>query len=293
MFMEMLMKNNYSIPQIVISIILTSTIALSAHALILHYFHAPAVNINPKLNEIIGFIIRFATVIGTMIIYLSSRKHWESVNPFYRVLLFAILIMALTEQFLRSPIMEIVAGVPWEYQLLSTIPTYIGFLSLSFIIILFIPLLFKKREFIFLKYIVFAVIVTAIIFFIKKFTNYIVSPLLALAPQIDPSKLIHPPYGMDVMLPAYITFLEPTIASFIVFYLIKNKLTAFNTFTKGLIMGGLIIVIHGGIYSIVQIAASEGNIPYRVFYYGQFLWEYFALGILTAYSFILLKKSRD
>lgn len=286
------MKKNYSMALIATTIILTSAIALSAHALILHYFHAPAMNINPKLNELIGFIIRFATVIGTIMIYLLSRKHWESINPFYSVILFATLIMALTEQFLRSPIMEIVAGVPWEYQMLSTIPTYVGYLSLSFLICMFIPLLSEKREFTFFKYIVFAVIATAVIFFIKKITTYIVSPLVALAPQIDPSKLIHPPYGIDIMLPAYITFLEPTIASFIVFYLINDKLTAFTTFTKGLIMGGLIIIIHGGIYSIVQIAASEGNIPYRIFYYGQFLWEYLVLGVLTAYSFTFLKRSR-
>src|SRR5262249_25508468 len=154
----MLMKKNYSMVLIATTIILTCAIALSAHALILHYFHAPAINIDPKLNELIGFIIRFATVVGTMIIYLLSRKHWESFNSFYSVILFATLTMALTEQFLRSPIMEIVAGVPWEYQMLSTIPTYIGYLSLSFLIFMFIPLLSDKREFIFLKYILFAVI---------------------------------------------------------------------------------------------------------------------------------------
>ena len=281
------MKKNYSVV-LIISIILTSIIALSAHALILHYFNPPVININPKLNQIIGFVIRFAMVIGAIFIFLLSKETWKSIKPFYRVILFAILIMALTEQLFRSPMMEIVAGVPWAYQALSTIPTYVSFLTLSLLIFLFLPIIPRKNQFNLLKYILFAVLTTVVLFFIRKLTNYFLSPLLALVPQIDMTKLIHPPYGMDVMIPAYITFLEPAIACFVLFYLIENKLSAFNTLSKGLIMGGLLILIHGGIYSLVQIACSEGNIFYRIFYYGQFLWEYLALGILTAYSFVLL-----
>jgi hypothetical protein len=285
------MKKNY-LALLITFIVLTSIIALSAHALILHYFNPPVINIDPELNQVIGFIIRFAMVIGAILIYLLSKETWKNIKPFYSVILFAVLIMALTEQLFRSPMMEIVAGVPWAYQALSTIPSYISFLTLSLLIFLFLPVIARKNKFNLLKYIFFAALTTAILFFIRKLANDFLSPLLALVPQIDMTKLIHPPYGMDVMIPAYITFLEPTIACFVLFYLIKNNVGNFNTLSKGLIIGGLLILIHGGIYSLVQIAYSEGNILYRVFYYGQFLWEYLALGILTAYSFVLLGSSR-
>jgi hypothetical protein len=75
------------------------------------------------------------------------------------------------------------------------------------------------------------------------------------------------------------------------FYLIRNSLSAFNTLMKGLIIGAILIIIHGGIYSMVQIACSERNILYRIFYYGQFLWEYFALSVLTAYSVTIIEKN--
>lgn len=142
-----------------------------------------------------------------------------------------------------------------------------------------------------MKYSIFIILVTVIFFFVKKITTEILSPLLLLVPQIDPSKLIHPPYGTNVMIPAYITFLEPTIASFIVFYFIKDTLLKFSRLGKGLLLGGVLIIIHGGIYSLIQIINSEGNILYGLFYYGQFLWEYLILGILTAYSFALLEKT--
>ena len=188
--------------------------------------------------------------------------------------------------------MEIVTGVPWAYQMISAIPTYVSYLTLSLLIFIFMPIISRYNQFKFLIYIFYAVLVTAVVFLIRKLTNYFLSPLLALVPQVDMAKLIHPPYGMNVMIPSYITFLEPTIACFILFYLIKNKLAAFNTLSKGLLTGGLLILIHGGIYSLVQIAYSDGNIFYRSFYYGQFLWEYLALGILTACSFAILESRR-
>lgn len=285
------MKKNYPVV-LIISIILTSIIALSAHALILHYFNPPVINIDPKLNQVIGFVIRFAMVIAAIFIYLLSKETWENIKPLYRVILFALLILALTEQLFRISIMEIVTGVPWAYQAISTILSYISFLTLSLLVFLFLPIISGKK-YSFFKYILFAVLTTAILFFIKQLTQYCLAPLLALVTQIDLSKLIHPPYGMDVMIPAYITFLEPTIACFILFHLIKNNIDNYTILSKGLILGGLLILIHGGIYSLVQIVCSEGNIFYRIFYYGQFLWEYLVLGILTAYSFALLENSRN
>lgn len=274
-----------------ISIILTSILALSTHALILQYFNAPIINISPKLNQLIGFVIRFATVIGVAIIYFLSREYWNKIKPFYRVILFALLAMALTESLFRSVVMNIVVGAPWAYQVLSTIPSYVGWLALSLLVCFYMSIIQRNNKFVVLQFMVFSALTVVIMFFIKKLANDFVEPLLSLVPQIDMANFIHTPYGMNVLVPAYITFLEPTIASFILFYLIRNNLSTFNTLMKCLIMGGILIIIHAGIYSMVQIAFSEENIFYRVFYYGQFLWEYLALGILTVYSVTIIEKS--
>jgi hypothetical protein len=289
---NVMIKNSDVIP-IVILVVLTSILALSAHALIVQYFHAPLVHIESQFNQLIGFVIRFATVVGAMIIYLLSREYWEKMKSSYRVLLFALLTMALTEQLFRSPIMGIVVGVPWEYQLLQLIPVYMGWFTLSLLVCFFMPIIQRKNKFIFLQYILFSGLATVIIFFIKNLANDVVTPLFSLAPQPDGLHTASPPYGMRVMIPSYITFLEPTIATFILFFLIKNRLSAFTTLMKGLIVGLILIIIHAGIYSIVQITYSEGNFLYRLFYYGQFLWEYMALGILTAYSFAFIDRDFD
>jgi hypothetical protein len=177
-----------------------------------------------------------------------------------------------------------------ERQVLSTIPSYVSWLTLSLLVCIYMPIIQRTNKLVLLQFIVFSASTVIIMFFLKKLVNDFVEPLLSLVPQITMANFIHTPYGMNVLVPAYITFLEPTIASFILFYLIRNNLSAFNTLMKGLIMGGILIIIHAGIYSMVQIAFSEGNILYRVFYYGQFLWEYLALGILTAYSVTIIEK---
>ena len=124
---------------------------------------------------------------------------------------------------------------------------------------------------------------------IGKIVNEFLMPLLAQIPNAE-AITFQVPYGMNVLIPAYITYIEPTIASFVVFYLIKDRLLGLSTLTKGFILGGIIITLHAGIYSILQIIYSEGNIFYRTFYYGQFLWEYLALGFLTVYSFAFFQK---
>jgi hypothetical protein len=124
--MKMLMQRNYFI--IAITMILTGALALSAHVIILNYFTPPVIKINPYFKYV-GFIIRFATVATAIFIYLCSKEYWAGVKLPYRVILFAMLILALTEQLFRAPMMAIVVGVPWVYQVLLTIPIYLGYLT--------------------------------------------------------------------------------------------------------------------------------------------------------------------
>src|SRR3990167_566894 len=283
--------NKKNIIIIALAIIMTAIISVSAHVLILQYFQPPQLHIPSHFNLIIGLFIRFGMVVAALFIYICSRNYWVKIHPAYRIILFAILLMALTEQLLRDSIMQIIVGTPWKYQIVSSIPLYLTYFIISLTTCLFFEKIIMIRHLRFLVYLIYAIIVTALLIFFMNVAKNIITPILNHLLQPAQSGL-HPPYGMHVLIPAYITFLEPTIATFIIFGLINKKLSFFNTLLKGLIMAGIIIVIHAGIYSIIQIIYSEGNIFYRTFYYGQFLWEYLALGLLTAYSFTHLSASK-
>jgi len=274
---------------IALAIVLTGMISVSAHALIIQYFQAPNLKIDPFLNQAVGYLIRFGMIIAPMFIYLYSKEYWANIKPFKRIILFTILISALVES-LRGFIMQIVCGTPWTYQILVDLPHYLSFLSISFIVCIFVQSASETKHFKLLKYVALTILGIALMSVVKIINHALLVPLLAHMPQ--PLSGPQVPYGANILIPAYITYLEPTIASFIVFYLIKDKLSTYSTMTNGFIMGAIIITIHGGIFSILQIACSTGNIFYRIFYYGQFLWEYLALGLLTAYSFDLLQNRR-
>lgn len=116
-------------------------------------------------------------VVAPMFIYACSKNYWKSINPVYRIILFTVLLMALTEQLLRSSIMNIIIGIPWEYQILSSIPSYANYLTISLVICLFMEMVMNAKHFKFLKYLLFAVIVTALLILINKFTHNAVATL--------------------------------------------------------------------------------------------------------------------
>lgn len=282
------MKKNYSLVFIPLLIAFTGAIALSIHVLLIQYFERPAIiNVNPVFTQIAGFVMKFGTVVGAMLIFRLSKKYWIKISPFFRIILFAILLMTLTEQLIRSPIMDIAIGIPLENTLLKAIPSYARFLTLSVLICFFMNVISKNNKFVILKYVIFSASATLGVFFVKDITNHFLSVFFVLDPHINMTKISHPPYGKNIIIPAYITFLEPATATFFLISLVKDALAKFNTFRKGLIIGGILVITHAGFFSILEIACSEGNLLYRIFYYGQFVWEYIVLGILTAYSYTL------
>ena len=263
-----------------LAIVLTAITSLACHALIVQNFTAPHLVIPKNINIITSLIIEIAFISTSTLIFHLSNTFWKSLSLFRQVLFFSILILALTQHF-RNILMNIVVGVPWQRQLLLALPSFLSFGVMSFIICYFYPKISKQKAYNWLIYTLFIIITTLLVFLTKKLCATLIHPLMAYTPEII--NIRPPPYKMNVLIPAYLSAIEPTIASFIVFYLIQDCLSKYNTFIKGLIMGSIIILLYAGIYSFIQIAYSQGNFLYRLFYYGQFLWEYIALGLLTAY----------
>src|SRR5689334_16685779 len=118
---------------LVILIMLTAMISLSIHVYISQNFQPPEFQLKTTTHfiQFIGYLIRWCTVLGALMIFIFSQKTWENIPLFYRVILFALLIMALTEQLLRTTIMDILIGNPWILSVFWMVPTYIGYLTLS------------------------------------------------------------------------------------------------------------------------------------------------------------------
>ena len=104
------------------AVILTAFISLSIHVVILQYLHPPVLGIDPRFNQMVDFAIRFGTASASIFIYVCSKEYWISIRPLYRVILFALLMMALTEMLFRGLVMNIIVGNPWLSEILRSVP---------------------------------------------------------------------------------------------------------------------------------------------------------------------------
>ncbi len=272
-----------------LALLFTAISSMACHALIVQNFTAPHLVIPENINLITSIIMAIAFISTSILLFHLSNTFWKSLSLFRQVLFFSILILALTQHF-RGILMSIIVGVPWQRQLLLALPDFISLGLMSFIICYFSSKISKQKAYSWLIYTLFILITTLSVFLTKELATMLIHPLMALAPEII--NIAPLPYKINVLIPAYLSAIEPTLASFIIFYLIQDRFSQYNTLIKGLIMGSIIILLYAGIYSFIQIAYSQGNFLYRLFYYGQFLWEYIALGLLTAYFVNLLAKPR-
>src|SRR5262249_16526097 len=121
--------------KLVLALILAAATSVSMHVLILQHAHAPQVNkINATADLIFWCIIQLSQMIGIILIYIYSQSYCMRLRWIPRILLFAVLLLATSEEFRRF-IMNILVGQYWVYTILSVFPTYFEFLILSLVIL--------------------------------------------------------------------------------------------------------------------------------------------------------------
>lgn len=111
---------------------------------ILLFSCSPVLSIDPRFNQMVDFAIRFGTASASIFIYVYSKEYWILIRPLYRVILFALLMMALTEMLFRGLLMNIIVGNPWLSEILRSVPSYLKFFSLSLLICCLVPAIMEK-----------------------------------------------------------------------------------------------------------------------------------------------------
>jgi hypothetical protein len=92
------------------------------------------------------------------------------------------------------------------------------------------------------------------------------------------------PYGMEVLIPAYLTFLEPVFASFVCFALVRRHLPG-GLFSQAASFALLLLALKRQLLtSFLYAAFAPGPVLTALASMGQFSLEAAALGLLTALS---------
>jgi hypothetical protein len=259
-----------------IGILLTTVGALSVHAVMLQVLHVPFPDLS-AISPAYKFAIRVMATLGLIIFWqLSSPNLPRSVvKQSAALFLFSTMI---TESLLRGPFMDAYCTNAWIYIFVANIAKLLTMALAALLIVTAAPrllLLWQK--------IAGALVITAL-------SVYVVGPLLgkAMAPLMAAIAHLAPtgewcalPYGANVLIPAYVTFLEPALACLAGAALVWKQLSQ----SRGLrfVQFTLLILAIKNLLITPFVYAAVSHDPFLIALTsdGQFALEGLALAILT------------
>ncbi len=267
-----------------ICVVISTILGMSVHHFIVHILQQPPNYLSQAMG---GYLLKFAIVLihilqalATIILYALISRHWKLKSYWIQVLVFAVILAAINENLLRRFIMEILANkieVSYEF-ILVAIPAYLSFALPALFIVTFFSY-FKKIGW--WKYIILFVLVFLSYQYVETFAH---STITALFP-LKPGGITLGDYGFIVTIFIFATYLIP-VASMCIAYLWSRK--SFPKRGRGFLYFLLLVGVHGQLIGFFQMATSQGNLFYRILYYGSFLWEL----LIVTYTIVFLVERK-
>lgn len=263
-----------------IGIIISLVLSLSVHIVMLQGMNVAF----PDFTVITApykFLTRVVSVLGLMFFWeLADKKVGGAIAKKWALLV--IIDAMLTESLFRAPFMNGYCSNSIGFMLINNIPKLLAIVVRCGLIVFTAP---RLNNF-FLK-LVAATAIAAIFMFVA-------SPLITaawmpvtnsiahLAPTNEWCKL---PYGPEVLIPSYISFIEPVVACIIMAILIWDQLSP-KRWLKYLLFTLMILAIKNQLLMPVFYAIlGKDNLIINLVSEGQFTLEAIVLAITTGFTF--------
>jgi hypothetical protein len=269
----------WNILKICLGIVITWVLALSTHVVMQDVLHIPY----PKFYSKTGAAYFFdysAKVLAILCLYRLVHDKFSHLSLPVRCLLLFVLIAMLNESLLRLPLMNGIVTSAWVFSLILGLPILIAHLLLACLVVISAPRLPRVWQ-----QILGAFLIGALLhFLLTPVISEHVNMLLAQLPQPRPENIISPPYGLNVLVPAYLSFAEPVVACFILARIVWNKLSLASV--KGLSLFVLLIISMRGVLLAPFICIFYANLPpvTAMLSVGQFSLEALVLALMTVLS---------
>jgi hypothetical protein len=263
-------------PRLICGVLVTAVCALSVHVVMLQIMAVPF----PDLSAIppaFKFPIRAMATLGLIIFCQLSSQTLQGSLAKQSAALFLFSSM-LTETLLRGPFMDAYCTTAWTFIFVANGQKVLTMALASLMIVSAtpkLPLVWQK--------VAGAIVITGLTSFvvgplIDKAMGPVMAAIAHLAPQSEWCAL---PYGASVLIPAYLTFLEPVLASVAGAALVWDRLSPvrglrFVQFTV------LILAIKNQLVTpFVYAVLSKTPFLSALMSDGQFALEAVALAVLT------------
>ncbi|MGZ3762171.1 MAG: hypothetical protein ACXVJE_23265 [Mucilaginibacter sp.] len=284
----MLQKTNVNWVKLVIGIILSTVLSLSVHAVMLQEMNVPF----PDLSVITTpykLVIRIFSVFGLLLFWALADKKINGSFVKKWAILFLIDAM-LTESLFRGPFMDGYCTNSIGYMLISNVPKLLAIAITCGLVVLTAPRLNK----VLFKFLAAIAIATVFMFAVNPLMGVAWKPVMEkiayLAPTSEWCKL---PYGPDVLIPAYLSFIEPVLACLVMAILILNQLSK-KQWLKYLLFALIVLAVKYQLfmpvfYMLLHKGAFKANLASE----GQFALETVVLAITTSFTWQWSSKIRS
>lgn len=273
-------------PLLLTGALLTGILGLSVHVVMLQLLHIPYPAGFPHTG--IGAWLNTApSVFAAILLYTLASDTFLRYSPIPRVLALFLLLTMLQEQFFRAPIMNSVVTTAWTFSFLSNIPTLLVWLLLSILIVALAPLLKN----LWLK-LVAAVALYALVFLVcRPAIAAAFNPILQHVSYLAHDEVYGLPYGLHVLLPAYLTYAEPVAACIVIAALLWKPLD--RRLPMRLLQFTLLILAirHVLFAPLIFPFFSRLPVPTAFLSIGQFSFEAIALAVFSALTWHLSRRS--
>jgi hypothetical protein len=269
-----------SIPKLIVGILLTGILSLSLHAFMLQQLGIPypSVAIDAPLAKFISSSV--LGVLGLIYLYELSLPALAKRSFAFRCGVIFVLGSALSEALFRGPFMEGYCSDSLAYAFIANVPKMLSAALLAVLVVAVTPRLPK-----FWHKAIAAVVLGAISAFALKPLIAALSkaPLEALA-FMSHAEWCELPYGANVLIPAYLSFIEPVLAVLATAALVWNRLSS-KPVARLLQFALLVLLIKRQLLAAFIYMAYSGTPPLTgLASMGQFSLEALALALLGGLS---------
>ena len=224
------------------------------------------------------FLNTALSVVATFLFYRLAAPTFVRWSLAVRCLLLTAVYAMLSEALFRNFIMDGVVSHAWRYCFVENLARPIEYLITCCLIVRLSTRL-RSTPAIILAGIAIA---TAMFFLINPRIDSISDKLVASIEYLDTGNIYNPPYGWQVNVPSYLTFLEPVLASFAIAAFIWDKLSP-RPILRTVQFALLVMAMKGSILpTLVYSFYQNIRLPAAVLSESQFGIEILVMALLTA-----------
>lgn len=275
----MLQKTTVNWLKFTIGIVLSTILSLSIHAVMLQEMNVPF----PDLSVITTpykFIIRIFSILGLLLFWgLAAQKIDGSFAKKWAILF--LIDAMLTESLFRSPFMDGYCTNSLGFMLINNIPKLLTIAITCGLVVFTAP----KLNNVLYKFLAAIVLAAAFMFAVNPLMAAAWRPVMEkisyLAPTGEWCKL---PYGPDVLIPAYISFVEPVLACTAMAILILNQLSPIKWLRLLLFTLLVVAINYQLLMPLFYVALHKGHFITNLASEEQFALETIVLAVTTAFT---------